>query len=228
MGLFNIFKDDSLKRQEKVQSQIERLKKKLPQIEVHKNQIEKDVNTYKSFLENNLSYNIEQICDLQDDGGIQTISNISLPFRQLNIIFSIEFFNSNYKGEYTVWCPELRGCITQGKTKIEAFDNLLYAISEVLIINYDLLSNNPITFPNTPLPTHSQINFPKSLLSNNIDSEFTLNFIEEYGFYNVYIGTQHVIFKTDNPADASITILYSGINDLTKFCFNNIFIDLGF
>lgn len=96
--------------------ELRNLQKRLPQIEL-KNIVEEDLVTYKNFLETNLSYNIEQICRLEDDGEVKTIQGITFPFRDLDITFSIEFLNSNYKGKYTLWCPELRGCITEGKSK---------------------------------------------------------------------------------------------------------------
>ena len=46
--------------------------------------------------------------------------------------------------------------------------------------------------------------------------------IEEYGFDNLYIGKKHFILKEDNENGASLTILFRGVNDLTKFCFDQI------
>ncbi|WP_312082476.1 type II toxin-antitoxin system HicB family antitoxin [Epilithonimonas hominis] len=201
--------------------ELRNLQKHLPQIQV-KNLIEEDVINYKKFLETNLIYSIEQICTLEDDEEIKTIQGITFPFRTLDICFSIEFLNSNYNGNYTVWCPELRGCITEGKSKKEAFENLLYAISEVLIINYDYLNHNPLIFPTIPLPSDSNIDFPKSIFPHTINSSFIKIIIEEYGFDNLYIGKKHFILKEDNENGASLTILFRGVNDLTKFCFDQI------
>lgn len=200
--------------------ELRNLQRRLPQIKV-KNLIEEDINIYKNFVENNLNYNIEKISNLTDDGGIQTIQGITFPFRNLDIEFSIEILNSNYNGKYTVWCPELRGCITEGKSKKEAFDNILFAISEVLIVNYDILNHNPITIPFTPLPTHTHIDFLSNMFGHTIDSNFVRNLIEEYGF-NIFIGSKHFILKEDNPSGATLTILFGGINDLTKFCYDQI------
>lgn len=91
-----------------------------------------------------------------------------------------------------------------------------------MTINYDYLNHNPITFPITPLPTHSHINFPQTMFGHTIDSDFTRNFIEEYGFEFLYIGKKHFVFKEDNPNGATVTLLFGGINDLTKFCFDQI------
>lgn len=197
------------------------LQRNFPKIELI-NVVEEHIIVYEKFLEKNLNYNIEQICRFEDDGEIQTIQDIIVPFRDLDITFSIEILNSNYNGNYSIWCPELRGCITEGKSKEEAFENILYAISEVLIINYDYLNHNPLTFPNTPLPSYSNINFPKSLFPHTIDSSFIKAIIEKYGFDNLYIGKKHFILKEDNENGASLTILFRGVNDLTKFCFDQI------
>lgn len=121
-----------------------------------------------------------------------------------------------------MWCPELRGCITQGKTKREAFDNLLFAISEVLIVSYDELGINPLTFPVTPLPLYSHIEFPNTMFGHSIGSSFTRNLFDEYQFEKIYIGERHFILTKGDDSAIGLTFLFDGINDLTKYCFDQV------
>ncbi len=179
------------------------------------------IDTYKKFLETNLRYNIDEICNIQDDGYIKVIQGFTFPFRRTDISFTIEFLNSNYRGKYTLWCPELRGCITQGTTKREAFDNLLYAISEVLTINYDILGHNPLTFAETPLPMDTDITFSDTIQEHTIRSNFVKSIIKNK-YTNLYVGNKHIIFKKDDKNSPNITFLLEGINNLTKKCFENI------
>lgn len=199
------------------------LRRKVPQIKISKILLkDNSVDIYKSFLEINLSYNVDQICRLDDDSEIQTIQEITFSFRDLNISFSIEILNQKYKGKYTIWCPELRGCITEGNSKKEAFNNLLWAISETLVVSYDYLKFNPLTFPVTPLPTYSHVNFSNSLSGYSIDSAFITDLIQGHNLINLYVGKKHLLFKKENDNGAILTILFAGINDLTKFCYEKI------
>ena len=201
------------------------LKKINPNIKIYQNKIESDVNIYKEFLATNLDFNINQICQISDDGRTLSIQGVYFPFRDYDISFSIEILNQKYKGAYTIWCPELRGCITQGETKKEAFDNLLYAISEILIINQDFLNHKPITHPITPIPTHTHIKFPNTNLGHTINGKFIRSLIDLHNFKNFYIGNKHIILKKEKIDNLNIVIPFNGINDLTKFCIDNILLN---
>jgi hypothetical protein len=200
---------------------INKIRVRYPNINLHDNIELERVQIHKEIFELNLEHNVSKICNMQDDGQIQTISYISLPFGELNLNFSIEILNSNYKGRYTIWCPELHGCITDGVNKKQAFNNILYAISEILVLNFFCLNNNPLSSPITPLPTHSFINFPNTSFLHHIENFIPL-FSNDHNYNNLYVGKKHIIFRDNNIDSQNITILYDGITDLTKFCIEQI------
>lgn len=213
---------ESLKISNQEKNKIRVIKRSYPNIEFNIKSAEDEViDAYKKLLEVDLSDRILQICDLDEDGFIHTIKNITCPFKSFDISFSIELFSNNYRGNYTSWCPELKGCITEGGSKKESLENLLWAIAEVIVINYDYLKYNPLTNPITPLTLDSQINFP--VTANGHGTFSITRFLSiENEFKNIYIGKKHLIFKSKKFTSFNVTFLIKGIDDVTKLCIDNI------
>jgi predicted RNase H-like HicB family nuclease len=181
-----------------------------------------DIEHYKGFLTINLNEIFRDICNAKDNRTIHALQDITLPFRDLNIKFSMELFNKDFQGRYTAYCPELVGCITEGKTKHEALDNLCYAISEVLILNYDLLNINPVKkYYRTPkvtseffIPTkdYQSYSYSKILWGDGKFSQF-------------FLSKKHLLLKNPNIPDITITLNNQGFQQLTKHLIEGIAIN---
>ncbi len=52
------------------------------------------------------------------------------------VTFHITLQRDHLDGGYVSECPELPGCVSQGETEAEAFENILEAISEVLEVQF--------------------------------------------------------------------------------------------
>lgn len=173
---------------------------------------------YEQFLRMNLEYSFDQVCNADDGNNIQSIQGIYLLYGELDFLFSIEVTCNNYRGRYTAWCPELVGCITEGKSKREALNNLCFAIAEVLILNYELLGINPILkYGKTPEVTADffidVVDFPCASISPIL--------YVEYGFTEFYLGTNHLLLKNPRALNITLTFPYQGFQQLTKHMIEN-------
>jgi hypothetical protein len=171
------------------------------------------VEVYANYLFTNLESTFDNVCSAKDGGSLQEINRIQFPFRNFDWEFRIEVFNKDYENRFTAYCPELMGCITEGKSKMEALKNLCYAISESLVLNYDYLKIYPIT-------------------DNANDIEITANYfihgpdILAYDYVKVllgdakykqfYISQKHLLVKNEDFPKITLTLPNSGFQQLTK------------
>ena len=63
------------------------------------------------------------------------------------ITFTITLQRDHLDGGYIAECVDLPGCMSQGETQQEAFENILEAITEVLGVRLERSSLPPITDP---------------------------------------------------------------------------------
>ena len=171
------------------------------------------VEVYANFLISNLEYTFHTVCNTFDNSMLQSINDINFPFRSLNIEFTIEVFNKDYLGRFTAFCPELIGCITEGNTKMEALNNLCFAIAEVLNLNYEFLKVNPLTLgASSPKVTKNFFVASPDSYSYNFSK---ILYIE--GKYNrLYLSKKHLLLKNDNYPKITLTLPHSGFQELTR------------
>ncbi len=193
----------------------EQLNKYFPKLFLDETLLEKNegVEIYTDFLITNLRDIFEQVCSTFDNSMLQSIPHIVFPFRNIEIAFTIEVFNKAYVGRYTAFCPELIGCITEGDTKMEALENLCYAIAEVLILNYDFLKINPLTKnSDSPTVTAKFFHYSEDIYSYN----FSKTFYMEAGFKHFYLSKKHLLLKKDDSPQVTLTLPNRAIQQLTK------------
>jgi predicted RNase H-like HicB family nuclease len=171
------------------------------------------IEVYADFLFTNLEHTFESICVAKDEGNIQEINRIQFPFRDFFWEFRIDVFNRDYEGKFTAYCPELIGCITEGPSKMEAFKNLCYAISETLVLNYDYLKINPITekAKDIEITANIFIRSPDTLPYNY--AKFLLG---DAKYKQFYVSKKHLLVKNENFPNITLTMPNSGFQQLTE------------
>ena len=178
-----------------------------------------DVEVYAKLLQRNLEDIFETISIDYPSGNLQIIEDIEMPFRKKNIYFSIEIFNRHYENRYTAYCPELVGCITEGSSKIDALNNLCYAIAEYLILNSDILGLNPFS-PDFSKPQVRSRIFIKS------DDQQAYGFAKvnprKSGFHQLFLSKKHLLLKNPNRPTVTLTLNNNGFQKLTLDLLNDI------
>lgn len=172
-----------------------------------------DVNNYATFLCNTFHDTFQNIATIDDNNRYRAINEIRLPFRENNIEFTIEIINWECHGRYTVYCPELIGCITEGNSKMEALTNLCFAISETLVLNFDCQKLNPIT-PNCKGPSITKEYFVSNIDAYSYNASKRLSV--EGKFKNFYLGKKHLLLKNDLYPKITLTLPHSGLKELTR------------
>jgi predicted RNase H-like HicB family nuclease len=169
-----------------------------------------NIKMYAQFLIQNLSVNFNNLIYNNDLGNnLNFIANIRLPFANNYIHFTIALYPS-YNNQWTVACPEIIGCVSQGNSKKDALENLCYAISQCLILNIEILKFQPfssrIKLLKGPFLTKLTIYQP-SLYINFLYLEFKMN--------SIYLGERHIILKKDSDPLLNLTVPISEINSFT-------------
>jgi predicted RNase H-like HicB family nuclease len=160
------------------------------------------------WLEQNLAYNFNVIYnDPAEAGGyIQGINLLGDDRTDSREFFSIALC-SRYMGQFTAFCPEIIGCVSQGDTKHEALSSLCVALSECTILNYEHLNINPFT-QDPSIPSFRLVD--DQTIFSPVDMARLL--FLEFNITTTYLTTNNIIMKHDKHPYLSFVIPLKNIN----------------
>lgn len=172
----------------------------------------------KNILSRELNLDLGRLNNVPDDNQILSLQNIVINIDGRHLKFTVEIVNSFFQSGYTSWCPEIQGCITEGYTKKQSLDNLLWAISEVIVFN-DILKLNPFSSPKSPLRNYEKIDF-----DGGADEFYTYarTMISYKNYSKIYFGKKHLLLKNRNNNIPTLTIPFEDFNELTRYCCNTV------
>lgn len=167
---------------------------------------------HAKFLSNNLDRTFDDVVASNVSNQTQIIPNVPI---QVSVTVAVKvtmaLYSNNFLGNYTAFCPELEGCITEAGSKKEALVRLCSAISSVLVLNYDVLGIQCVT-PAAREPKPSAGAFLDGI---HEPAQVAFRLRLNHHFSSLYLSPTHILVKRPDLPRLTLTISNYGIHAVT-------------